>query len=105
MKHAIISDVHANPQALERVLADAERYGMFGATRDHEPQPCMSIACGDVRHLRSGGLETSSFALCATEDKSSRPPLRIHRALVGSTCPPDTNAAFAAHEITRKSNR
>ena len=27
MKHAIISDVHANPQALERVLADAERCG------------------------------------------------------------------------------
>ena len=27
MKYAIISDVHANPAALERVLADAERCG------------------------------------------------------------------------------
>lgn len=27
MKYAIISDIHANPQALERVLADAERCG------------------------------------------------------------------------------
>lgn len=27
MKYAIISDIHANPAALERVLADAERYG------------------------------------------------------------------------------
>ena len=44
------------------------------------------------------GLETSSFALCATEDKSSRPSRRIRRALSGSTCPPDTNAAFAAHK-------
>ena len=27
MKYAIISDIHANPAALERVLADAERCG------------------------------------------------------------------------------
>ncbi len=27
MKYAIISDIHANPSALERVLADAERCG------------------------------------------------------------------------------
>ena len=47
------------------------------------------------------GLETSSFALCATEDKSSRPSRRIRRALSGSTCPPATNAASAAHEKTR----
>ena len=37
MKHAIISDVHANPQALEMVLADAER-------RDAEQVIC----AGDV---------------------------------------------------------
>ena len=28
MKYAIISDIHANPAALERVLADATRYGV-----------------------------------------------------------------------------
>ena len=27
MKYAIISDIHANPSALEKVLSDAERYG------------------------------------------------------------------------------
>ena len=27
MKYAIISDIHANPTALEKVLADSARYG------------------------------------------------------------------------------
>ena len=27
MKYAIISDIHANPAALERVLADAKQFG------------------------------------------------------------------------------
>ncbi|MBR4614372.1 MAG: metallophosphoesterase [Kiritimatiellae bacterium] len=28
MRYAIISDVHANPAALEKVLADSARYGV-----------------------------------------------------------------------------
>jgi predicted phosphodiesterase len=28
MKYAIISDIHANPAALEKVLADSVRYGV-----------------------------------------------------------------------------
>jgi len=62
MKHAIISDVHANPQALESALADAERYGMFGATRDHEPRPCMSIACGECTLSQAAKLRVRCAA-------------------------------------------
>lgn len=58
MKHAIVSDVHANPQALERVLADAERYGVekvvcAGDVVGYGPDPA-----GAIRILRERGIPT-----------------------------------------------
>lgn len=58
MKYAIISDVHANPQALERVLADAERYGVekvvcAGDVVGYGPDPA-----GTIRILRERGIPT-----------------------------------------------
>ena len=58
MKHAIISDVHANPRALERVLADAERYGVekvvcAGDVVGYGPDPA-----GAIRILRERGIPT-----------------------------------------------
>ena len=57
MKYAIISDIHANPPALERVLADAERCGAekvvcAGDVVDYGPDPA-----GAIRILRERGIE------------------------------------------------
>ena len=57
MKYAIISDIHANPPALERVLADAERCGAekvvcAGDVVGYGPDPA-----GAIRILRERGIE------------------------------------------------
>jgi len=56
MKYAIISDVHANPAALERVLADAEQCGVeqvvcAGDVVGYGPDPA-----GAIRILRERGI-------------------------------------------------
>ena len=56
MKYAIISDVHANPAALERVLADAKRCGAdkvvcAGDVVGYGPDPA-----GAIRILRERGI-------------------------------------------------
>ena len=48
MKYAIISDVHANPKALERVLEDSARYGAekivcAGDVVGYGPDPVVAI--------------------------------------------------------------
>ena len=58
MKYAIISDVHANPAALERVLADAKRCGAdkvvcAGDVVGYGPDPA-----GTIRILRERGIPT-----------------------------------------------
>ena len=58
MKYAIISDIHANPPALERVLADAERCGAekvvcAGDVVGYGPDPV-----GTIRILRERGIPT-----------------------------------------------
>ena len=58
MKYAIISDIHANPPALERVLADAERCGAkevvcAGDVVGYGPDPA-----GAIRILRERGIPT-----------------------------------------------
>ena len=58
MKYAIISDIHANPAALERVLADAERCGAekvvcAGDVVGYGPDPA-----GAIRILRERGIPT-----------------------------------------------
>ena len=58
MKYAIISDIHANPQALERVLADAERcvaekVVCAGDVVGYGPDPA-----GAIRILRERGIPT-----------------------------------------------
>ena len=58
MKYAIISDIHAYPPALERVLADAERYGMeqvvcVGDVVGYGPDPV-----GAISILRERGIPT-----------------------------------------------
>ena len=59
MKYAIISDIHANPPALERVLADAERCGAekvvcAGDVVGYGPDPV-----GAIRILRERGIESA----------------------------------------------
>ena len=56
MKYAIISDIHANLAALERVLADAERCGTekvvcAGDVVGYGPDPV-----GAIRTCASGGF-------------------------------------------------
>ena len=56
MKYAIISDVHANPAALEKVLADSARYGVekvicAGDVVGYGPDPV-----GAIRILRGRGV-------------------------------------------------
>ena len=56
MKYAIISDIHANPAALERVLADAEQCGAekvvcAGDVVGYGPDPV-----GAIRILRERGF-------------------------------------------------
>ena len=56
MKYAIISDVHANPAALEKVLADSARYGVekvicAGDVVGYGPDPV-----GAIRILRERGV-------------------------------------------------
>ena len=56
MKYAIISDVHANPVALEKVLADAEQCGVeqvvcAGDVVGYGPDPA-----GAIRILRERGI-------------------------------------------------
>ena len=58
LKYAIISDIHANPAALERVLADAERCGAekvvcAGDVVGYGPDPV-----GAIRILRERGIPT-----------------------------------------------
>ena len=58
MKYAIISDIHANPAALERVLVDAERCGAekvvcAGDVVGYGPDPV-----GAIRILRERGIPT-----------------------------------------------
>lgn len=57
-QYAIISDIHANPAALERVLADAERCGAekvvcAGDVVGYGPDPV-----GAIRILRERGIPT-----------------------------------------------
>ena len=56
MKYAIIADVHANPQALEKVLVDSARYGVekvicAGDVVGYGPDPV-----GAIRILRDRGV-------------------------------------------------
>ena len=58
MKYAIISDIHANPAALERVLADAKQFGAekvvcAGDVVGYGPDPV-----GAIRILRKRGIPT-----------------------------------------------
>ena len=58
MKYAIISDIHANPAALERVLADAKQFGAekvvcAGDVVGYGPDPV-----GAIRILRERGIPT-----------------------------------------------
>ena len=58
MKYTIISDVHANPSALERVLADAEHFGAgkvvcAGDVVGYGPDPA-----GAIKILRERGIPT-----------------------------------------------
>ena len=58
MKYAIISDVHADPAALEKVLVDAERCGAekvvcAGDVVGYGPDPT-----GAIRILRERGIPT-----------------------------------------------
>lgn len=58
MKFAIISDVHANPQALERVLADAERCGAEQVVCAGDVVGYGHDPAGAIRILRDRGIPT-----------------------------------------------
>ena len=56
MKYAIISDIHANPVALEKVLSDSARYGVekvicAGDVVGYGPDPV-----GTIRILRESNI-------------------------------------------------
>ena len=53
--------------------------------------------CATVMRRAAPWPETSSSALCATEDKSSRHVRRVASRLSSPPLAPDTNAASAAH--------
>ena len=72
MKYAIISDVHANPTALERVLEDSARYGVekvicAGDVVGYGPDPAsrttraMSFTIRRVGTSFSGALRSTSL--------------------------------------------
>ena len=53
--------------------------------------------CATLMRRAAPWPETSSFALCAAEDKSSRHVRRVASRLPSPPLAPDTNAASAAH--------
>ena len=69
MKYAIISDIHANPAALERVLADAERCGTEKV-----------VCAGDVV-----GIPWARYASCANGGYQPLWATMMQPFLVGTT--------------------
>ena len=58
MKYAIISDIHANPIALENVLSDAERYSADEIICAGDVVGCGPDPAGVIKILRERGIPT-----------------------------------------------